>query len=49
MKVYFFIIFLNLYIFSYSYIEANEEYIMYYFNKIKLGKNKKEVYLFNSE
>ena len=45
MKVYFFIIFLNLYIFSYSYIETNEEYTMYFLNKIKLGKNKKEVYL----
>ena len=45
MKVYFFIIFLTLNIFSYSYIETNEEYTMHFFNKIKLGKSKKEVYL----
>ena len=45
MKIYFFIIFLKLYKFSYSYIETNEEYSIYFFNKIKLGKSKKEAYL----
>lgn len=43
MKVYHF--YNILYIFSYSYIETNEEYSRYFYNKINLGKNKKEVYL----